>query len=117
MKRKFVLLFCLMVTLSLPMCCVIAAERTTVQEIRGNQEPQVYGSQLMTHDERVEYQRQMREAKTAEERTSLRQKHHQRMQERAAVRGVTLPEDPPSRGGMGMGAGGDGMMNGGDANR
>ncbi|MDD2464864.1 MAG: hypothetical protein PHI97_12780 [Desulfobulbus sp.] len=118
MKQKTVILISLIGTLSLPTWFAVAADQSSGQEISGIQGQQVYGSQLMTQDERVDYRRQMRDAKTAEEREELRTKHHQRMQERAQVRGLTLPEDPPGRGGgMGMGHGGGRMMNGGNGNR
>ena len=64
----------------------------------------IYGSQLMTQQERNEYRAKMRTAKTAKERERLRYEHHERMQERAKERGVTLPAEPPVRGG-GMGNG------------
>ena len=72
--------------------------------------PPVYGSQLMTEQERQEHQQRMRNAPSDEERQQLRVEHHNRMQERARQQGVTLPEEPPARGmgagrGMGMGRG------------
>ncbi len=69
--------------------------------------PPIYGSQLMTQQERAEYQARMGQAKTAEERERLRQEHHRQMQARAQERGVTLPDEPRAapRGGMGMGPG------------
>lgn len=71
---------------------------------------QVYGSQLMTQQERNEYRNQMRAAKTAQEREQLRKEHHERMKVRAKEKGVTLPDEPPARGmGGGMGPGGGGM--------
>ena len=82
-----------------------------------NQEEQIYGGQLMTQQERNEYQAKMRAAKTAEERERIRNEHHKEMRERARARGVTLPDEPPSRrGGMGPGGGmghGGGMGSGG----
>ena len=69
---------------------------------------QVYGRQLMTEQERLEYRERMRAATTAEERERIRAEHHERMQERAEERGVTLPDEPPMRGegrGGGQGAG------------
>lgn len=69
---------------------------------------QIYGSQLMTEQERLEYRERLRAATTAEERERIRAEHHERMQERAEERGVTLPEEPPMRGkdrGGGQGAG------------
>lgn len=68
---------------------------------------QVYGSRLMTRQERIEYRNQMRALKTQEERNAFRLEHHQKMQERAKERGVTLPDMPPAQGGgMGPGMGG-----------
>jgi hypothetical protein len=68
---------------------------------------QVYGSQLMTRQERIEYRNQMRTLKTQEERNAFRLEHHQRMQERAKERGLALPDAPPATGaGMGPGMGG-----------
>lgn len=76
--------------------------------------PQVYGSQLMTRQERMEYRNQMRALNTQEERNAFRLEHHQRMQERAQERGLTLPDAPPVMGGgMGPGMGGMGPRMGG----
>lgn len=75
----------------------------------------IYGSQLMTVQERKEYRDMMRIAKTDREREQIRLEHHKKMQQRAQQRGITLPDEPPARGsGMnqGMGAGG-GMGSGG----
>ncbi|WP_299196991.1 hypothetical protein [uncultured Amphritea sp.] len=82
----------------------------------------VYGSHLMTDEERSQYRTQMQAAKTDEERAQIRTEHHQRMQVRAEERGVTLPDNMPAkRSGMGTGAGmgtgsgmgyGNGMGNG-----
>ena len=67
----------------------------------------IYGSQLMTRQERIEHRNQMRTLKTEEERNAYRLEHHNKMQERAKERGVTLPDSPPAAGGgMGPGAGG-----------
>ena len=73
---------------------------------------QIYGSQLMTQQERLQYREQMRNAKTAQQREQLRLEHHRQMQERARQRGVTLPDQPPTGGGMGGGMGGGGMGGG-----
>ncbi len=81
----------------------------------------VFGSQLMTRQERIEYRNRMRSAKTAEEREQIRAEHHERMMVRAKERGVTLPDDPPARGsgmmGPGGGMGGGGMGPGGGSER
>ena len=58
----------------------------------------VYGSQLMTEQERLEYREQMREAQTPEERKQLRSEHVERMQQRARDQAVTLPDDRPGAG-------------------
>jgi hypothetical protein len=68
----------------------------------------IYGSQLMTERERNEYRERMRTAKTEQDREQLRREHHAQMQARARERGVTLPDEPPARGGQGYGAGGPG---------
>jgi len=80
-----------------------------------DQNQQIYGSQLMTPQERAEYRSRMRNARTYEERQRIRQEHHQQMQERARQRGVTLPPAPPARGyrGQGGGMGPGGGMGGG----
>jgi hypothetical protein len=95
-------------------------ERTPIQA--QEQEP-IYGSQLMTPGERAELQERMRSAATQEEREQIRREHHERMRQRAAERGVTLPEEPPARpggtmrrDGLGTGGGmgpGEGMRPGG----
>jgi hypothetical protein len=68
------------------------------------QDKQIYGSQLMTTQERDEYRNRMRTAKTAQEQEQIRNEHHKQMQTRAKDRGVTLPATPPARG-MGAGPG------------
>ena len=74
------------------------------------QDRQIYGSQLMTQQERNEYRAQMHNAKTAQEREQIRKEHHERMKVRAKEKGVTMPDEPPARGmGGGMGPGGGGM--------
>lgn len=62
----------------------------------------IYGSQLMTNQERIEHRNLLRNAKTVEEREQIRLQHHEQMQLRAKERGVTLPDVPPAQGG-GMG--------------
>ena len=81
---------------------------------RDKTQDQVYGSQLMTQEERSAYRTQMRNAKTQEEREQIRKEHHEQMKTRAKEKGVTLPDEPPARGmGGGMGPGGGGMGPGG----
>lgn len=97
----------------------LAADQAPDQEkTPAKKQVQVYGSQLMTQQERSEYRAKMRAVKTAEEREQIRKQHHENMKSRATERGVTLPDDPPARGsgmgaGGGMGPGGGGMGPGG----
>ena len=82
--------------LALPITSTFAAE-------------QIYGSQLMTEQERQEHRAKMQSMKTAEERERYRIEHHKKMQERAKQQGVTLPDMPQHQGnGMGMGGQGSG---------
>ena len=69
---------------------------------------QAYGYELMTPQERNEYQTRMRATKTEQEREALRLEHHKKMQERAKAQGKTLPDMPPADRGPGMGPGGRG---------
>jgi hypothetical protein len=76
----------------------------------------LYGSELMTPEERTAYRDRMKQAKTQADRDRIRREHHDQMQQRAKERGVTLQEQPrkPARAaprgagqgrGMGPGAG------------
>lgn len=70
----------------------------------------IYGYELMTPQERIEYQARMRALNTEQEREAFRLEHHKKMQERAKAQGKTLPDAPPGMGpGMAPG-GGKGMM-------
>lgn len=97
MNRKNSVLHCMIGVLSLSAVIAAAADPSPVQKIAATQE-QVYGSQLMTLEERAEYHGAMRAAKTIEERELLRKEQHQRMDARAKSRGVTLANDPLVRG-------------------
>jgi hypothetical protein len=114
MNRRILVLFTLVIFLSLPTGSALAADQERAQE-RVQKQEQIYGSQLMTQQERSEFRNRMQTAKTAEEREQIRKEHNERMKERAAERGVTLTEEAPARGGgMGpcggqMGPGGAGM--------
>ena len=114
MNQRILVLFTLTILLSLPTGSALTADQEPAQESVQKQE-QIYGSQLMTQQERTEYRAKIRTAKTAEEREQIRKQHHERMKKRAADRGVTLTDEPPARGrGMGpcggqMGPGGAGM--------
>lgn len=76
----------------------------------------IYGSELMTRQERIEHRTKMNAAKSAQEREQVRLDHHEQMQLRAKERGVSLPDTPPAEGmgkGMGPGRGMGGMGPGG----
>ena len=66
------------------------------------QQDKIYGSQLMTPQERLEHRNKMLAAKTVEEREQIRKAHHEKMKQRAKKQGITLSDEPPARGG-GMG--------------
>lgn len=105
MKRSF-MVSALATSLSLSAGFALAADPTPTEEnAQAQQQKQIYGSQLMTQQERNAYRAKMRAAKTAEEQEQIRKEHHEAMKERAQARGVTLPDEPPTRGG-GMGPGG-----------
>jgi hypothetical protein len=107
MLRKSILSGLIAAALSLQVGFALAADPPPAQQ------QLIYGSELMTDAERIEYRNRMRAATTAEARERIRLEHHERMKARAAERGVTLPESPPDRGmGRGMGPGG-GMGSGG----
>lgn len=97
MNRKNCILHCMIGVLSLSAVVAAAADPSPMQKLSSMQE-QVYGSQLMTAKERAEYHAAMRAAKTPEKRALLREEHHQRMEERAKTRGVTLANEPFVRG-------------------
>lgn len=103
MTRRQLMLSALAMALSLSAGFAPAAEQARTQSA-DSQEP-IYGSQLMTPQERAEHRTRMRTAKTAEDRDRVRNEHHERMKVRAKERGVTLPDEPPASGG-GMGPGG-----------
>jgi hypothetical protein len=112
MKRVSLVLSALLSALSLSAGLALAADTEPAKEkSQTQQQDRVYGSQLMTQQELAEYRAKMRTAKTSEEREQFRKEHHEQMKERAQARGVTLPDEPPVRGG-GMGPGG-GMGQGG----
>ena len=70
----------------------------------------IYGSQLMTKQERVEHRNKMQSFKTQQEREQYRIEHHKKMQERAEQQGKTLPDMRPQ--GEGMKGQGGGMGKG-----
>jgi hypothetical protein len=63
----------------------------------------IYGSQMMTDQERNEYRQRMRDA-TPEQRAQIRADHHRQMQDRARTMGLRMPDMPQNQGmGPGMG--------------
>lgn len=113
MLKKMVMLSVITGTFALSLGVAMAVEQEGAQQQVQTQK-QIYGSQMMTPQERREYRLKMRAAKTAEERQQIRREHHERMKKLAKERGITLPAEPPVRGG-GMGLGG-GMGPGGGRN-
>jgi len=93
--------------LSLQADFVLAADQLPVRkQAQIQQQEQIFGTQLMTQQERNEYRAKMGDAKNDKEREQIRSKHHKLMMIRAKARGVILPDEPPVRGGR-MGAGGN----------
>ena len=89
-----------LVVLSLP---AAGADTASVPGTDEAKQP-VFGSQLMTRQERIEYRNKMRSLSTPEAREAFRLQHHKLMQQRAKERGLTLPNEPPA-GGARMGPG------------
>ena len=113
MMKRSLMVAALATALSLSTGFALAADQAQTQEKAQTQkQEQIYGSQLMTQQERTEYRAKMHAAKTVEEREQVRKEHHERMKELANERGVTLPDEPPAIGGS-MGPGGGGMGHGG----
>lgn len=89
----------------LPVVFAFAAEPEGAPKQTPPAKPEpIFGSQLMTPEERAAYRAKMRTAKSAEECEKIRKEHHEAMKLRAKERGVTLPDEPPPMGG-GMGRG------------
>lgn len=82
-----------------------AAGGAAMAQNANGDDAQIYGSQIMTEQERNEFRERMRNAGSAEERQQLRAEHHERMQQRAKEQGVELPDGPPADRGMGAGTG------------
>lgn len=67
-KREALVVSALVSALSLSASVALAADQAPAQEKTQTQkQEQIYGSQLMTQQERAEYRAKMRTAKTAEE--------------------------------------------------
>jgi hypothetical protein len=101
MMKRPLMLSVLAIALSLYAGFVVASGGPTPvgENAQIQQQEHIYGYQLMTPQERIEYRDKMRDAKTAEEREQIRNKHHNIMVIRAKARGVILPAEPPVRGG------------------
>jgi hypothetical protein len=109
MVKRRLLVFVIGGALSLSTGFALAADQERAQQtVQLREQEQIYGSELMTKQERAEYRAKLRAAKTEGEREQIRKEHHERMKERAKAQGVTLPDEPPAIGG-GMGPGGGGM--------
>jgi sensor c-di-GMP phosphodiesterase-like protein len=107
MIKRLPLLSAFAAILSLHAGFVMAAVPVSVQEkSQTQQQEQIFGSQLMTQQERTEYRAKLGYAKNDEEREQIRSKHHKLMMIRAKARGLTLPDEPPVKGGQ-MGGGGN----------
>ena len=66
----------------------------------------IFGSQLMTEQERTVYRARMWAAESEEARAAIRAEHHEQMRARAQAQGLSLPDAPPAAGaGMGRGMG------------
>jgi hypothetical protein len=117
MKRKLAIFVALACSLLLTSSFALAANQANEQErIQAQEQEHIYGSQMMTAQERNEYRDRMQAAKTNEEREQIRVEHHERMKERAKAQGLSMPDSPPQRGGgmgSGMGSGMGGGMGGG----
>jgi hypothetical protein len=110
MNKQFLIVSALATAISLHTGFALAATApsSTQKNVQTEDSDQIYGSQLMTPPERTEFRAKMQAAKSVAEQEQIRNEHHKAMQERAASRGITLPDQPPA-GGQGMGSGG-GMM-------
>lgn len=112
MKRTFICSTAIVALLSTAAPVASATDKTRDQG-RLQAQDRVYGSQLMTQQERNEYDALMHAARTGKERDQIRQAHQEQMKERAKQRGVTLPDETPAYGktrdmGSGGGMGGPG---------
>lgn len=65
---------------------------------RSHDQDRIYGSQLMTQQERLEYRNRLQAAKTAAERKQIQAQHREEIRARAQARGITLPDEPSARG-------------------
>jgi hypothetical protein len=105
MKKLMLKMFPLMMVLFFWAGAIYAADEMPAKESVQTKQ-QMFGSQLMTKQERMEQRKRMRAAKSAEERAQIQNEYHERMKLRAKERGVSIPDEPLNKGGgMGSGAG------------
>lgn len=94
MKRRLIV-SAMATALSLSAEFALAADpEPTKEQAQTQKQEEIYGSQLMTPQERADHRAKMRAAKTAEEREKIRKEQHKLMQERAKARGLALPDEP-----------------------
>ena len=101
-KLLSAMLMLAVVWLSGPGFALATDQQSARQSVPLQQSDRIYGSQLMTGQERAEHRSRMLSAGSAEEREQIRREHHEKMRLRAEERGMLLPDEPPARG-RGMG--------------
>ena len=71
-----------------------AMEKERMEEMEMHKEGRehVYGWELMSKQERLEYRRMMRSLHTEQERQAYRKQHHEKMKKRAEEAGLKLQE-------------------------
>lgn len=111
LKRSVIVSLMAAVALLLPAISIAEESEQSPKPVKKQAQERIYGSQLMTKQERAEHRAKLRSLKTREEREAYRMEHHKKMQERAKEKGLALPDEPTARGGGmgqrgGMGAGG-----------
>ena len=89
MKKRLLTVSALAIALSLHAGLALsAADPTPVTKNAQTQaQDQIYGSQLMTQQERIEFRAKMQAAKTVEEQEQVRNEHHKAMQEARCISG------------------------------
>lgn len=111
MKNRSMLALSLCMAMGASMQVAAQTPMQTQTQTQMQERDRIYGYEMMTPNERIEYRNQMRALKTAREREAFRLEHHTQMQVRAKAQGKTLPDMPPA--GMGSGSGmGPGMGTG-----
>jgi len=103
---------------SLPVLLFLAMTAATATPVLAADGDTVYGSQLMTNQERIEHRERLNNAKNEQEREKIRNEHHKQMQIRATEQGVKLPDAPSMQGkGMNQGSGAGSSTGSGKGNR